>query len=77
MSNFEEAIDNKRLEKDLEISVEPIDTGVTNAIKRLGLRLDEDGFIRWKSNNPDHPRNWDIYRKAFDTALIFMLDLFT
>lgn len=65
------------LEKDVEIRVEPLETSDSETINGLGVWLDEDGFIRWKSNPLDHPRNWTFYRKTFDTILIFMLDLFT
>lgn len=61
----------------LESDVEQPDTTLSDIIKRLGLRLDDDGYIRWRPDSPDHPRNWSAYRKSFDTTLIFTLDLFT
>lgn len=47
------------------------------AMDRLGLRLADDGFVKWKADASTHPRNWSVGRKTFDTGLIFVFDLFT
>jgi hypothetical protein len=49
----------------------------TEVLDELGLRLVEDGFVKWKTDSSAHPRNWSTSRKIFDTMLIFLLDLFT
>ncbi|KAE8378046.1 major facilitator superfamily domain-containing protein [Aspergillus bertholletiae] len=39
------------------------------------LELTPDGrYIRWHRGNPNHPRNWTVARKCFDTGLICLLD---
>lgn len=50
---------------------------ILSDIDELGLRLVEDGFVRWKPDATGHPRNWGLWRKAFDSGVILMLDLFT
>ncbi|KAG4430937.1 hypothetical protein IFR05_013575 [Cadophora sp. M221] len=49
----------------------------TSARNQLGLRLVEDGFVRWKPDATAHPRNWGLWRKSFDSGVVLMLDLFT
>lgn len=44
---------------------------------KYGLRMTENGAIKWKNGNINHPRNWPWHRKAYDTAVIIFLDLFT
>jgi hypothetical protein len=48
-----------------------------DVIEALGLQLHDNGFIKWKTDSPDHPRNWSVLRKTFDTGLIFFFDFFT
>ncbi|CZR53513.1 related to MFS multidrug transporter [Phialocephala subalpina] len=43
----------------------------------LGLRLIEDGYVKWREDATFHPRNWSTARKAFDVSLVLLLDLFT
>jgi hypothetical protein len=50
---------------------------VAKVLEELGLRLVEDGFVKWRTDASAHPRNWSASRKAFDTGLVLMLDLFT
>lgn len=47
------------------------------ALQQLGLVLEEEGYVKWRPDCAGHPRNWSIPRKAFDTSLILLLDLFT
>ncbi|ORY68509.1 major facilitator superfamily transporter [Pseudomassariella vexata] len=42
----------------------------------IGLERDADGFIRWRSDSPDHPRNWSTNRKIFDTVIIIFLEFY-
>ena len=42
-----------------------------------GLELSDDGHIRWEKNNPDHPRNWPMWRKIYNTSVILFLELIT
>ncbi|KAL8997000.1 MAG: hypothetical protein Q9188_006435 [Gyalolechia gomerana] len=44
---------------------------------KYGLRMTENGAIKWRNGNINHPRNWPWQRKAYDTAVIIFLDLFT
>lgn len=45
--------------------------------EELGLRVVEDGYVKWREDAPMHPRNWSAPRKAFDISLVLLLDLFT
>ncbi|RDL32997.1 uncharacterized protein BP5553_08436 [Venustampulla echinocandica] len=56
---------------------EPQDESCRATMEELGLRLEEDGYVKWRSDAPAHPRNWGAKRKMFDTMLILILDLFT
>ncbi|KAJ5692855.1 hypothetical protein N7462_002278 [Penicillium macrosclerotiorum] len=33
-------------------------------------------FVRWRCDNPRHPRNWSVFRKTYDVGVICALDLF-
>ncbi|KAK5660518.1 hypothetical protein OQA88_13067 [Cercophora sp. LCS_1] len=43
---------------------------------KLGLQRTSDGLISWRSDSEDHPRNWSILRKSFDTSVIIFLEFF-
>ena len=65
--------------KEIEISIEPSSSSAeyVEVLEQLGLKLGDDGYVKWKGDCTAHPRNWRASRKAFDTGLILMLDLFT
>lgn len=42
-----------------------------------GLVRDEHGFIGWRKDSKEHPRNWPAQRKIFDTTIIILLELYT
>jgi hypothetical protein len=50
---------------------------VAKVLEELGLKLVEDGYVKWRPDASAHPRNWTSSRKAFDTGLVLLLDLFT
>jgi hypothetical protein len=52
-------------------------TEVASVLEELGLRLVDDGYVKWRPDASAHPRNWTSARKAFDTGLVLLLDLFT
>ena len=48
------------------------------ALTEKELELTPDGrYIRWASSNPRHPRNWHPLRKAYDIAIIILLEFYT
>ncbi|KAL4779566.1 major facilitator superfamily domain-containing protein [Aspergillus varians] len=48
------------------------------ALEDQGLELTPDGrYVRWASNNVNHPRNWHPVRKAYDIGLIILLEFYT
>lgn len=49
----------------------------SDRLKDHGLVLSDDGYIRWESQNPDHPRNWKLGRKVYDTGVILFLEFIT
>ena len=67
------------LSKEIEISIEspPSSGEYADVLEQLGLKVEEDEFVRWRTDCVAHPRNWGVSRKSFDTGLILMLDLFT
>ena len=42
-----------------------------------GLEEVQDYFVDWCHNNPEHPRNWQMGRKLFDTSVMMFLEFFT
>ncbi|KAJ5760912.1 hypothetical protein N7520_008068 [Penicillium odoratum] len=43
-----------------------------------GLEFTPDGqLIRWSASNKNHPRNWTLSRKIYDSHMVISLDLFT
>ncbi|RYP71168.1 hypothetical protein DL771_004968 [Monosporascus sp. 5C6A] len=48
-----------------------------NHLQDCGLVLNEDGFVRWRNDNPKHPRNWSSSLKAYGTIIILLLEFIT
>ena len=46
-------------------------------IQEKGLVQNQDEYIQWYPRNPKHPRNWTAKRKAFNTAVILLLEFIT
>lgn len=46
-------------------------------LHELGLILNGDGFVRWRNDNPKHPRNWSKFTKAYGTIVILLLEFVT
>lgn len=42
-----------------------------------GLERRNDDLIYWRADCKDHPRNWTGRRKAFDTTVIILFELYT
>jgi hypothetical protein len=59
---------------DLALSASP---SLDEKIKNHGLRISKGDQLCWPQNDPDHPRNWPLWRKVFDTAVIISLEFFT
>ncbi|EXF81699.1 major facilitator superfamily transporter [Colletotrichum fioriniae PJ7] len=61
--------------------VEDAETGTytdENAVlARYGLERRADGFVNWQRDCATHPRNWTTRRKAFDTTVIILFELYT
>jgi hypothetical protein len=53
------------------------DGALIEEIKRHGLVVTENGYIRWDSKNPKHPRNWKSGRKLYNTLVILCLEFVT
>ena len=47
------------------------------ALYNAGLEIDSDRNVRWRHNNPEHPRNWPITRKLYDLSIVILLEFFT
>ncbi|KXH45259.1 major facilitator superfamily transporter [Colletotrichum simmondsii] len=46
-------------------------------LARYGLERRADGFVNWQRDCATHPRNWTTRRKAFDTTVIILFELYT
>lgn len=60
----------------LELKAAQVDKSA-QVFKQLGLRIVENGYVKWRDDALMHPRNWSVSRKAFDITLVLLLDLFT
>lgn len=50
---------------------------LARSIQEKGLVLNQDGYMQWHPRNPKHPRNWTDKRKAYNTAVILLLEFIT
>ncbi|KAL3459346.1 major facilitator superfamily domain-containing protein [Aspergillus heterothallicus] len=47
-------------------------------LARHGLEVEPStGYIRWRKDSKDHPRNWSALRKTYDTSLVMFLEFYT
>ncbi|KAJ5793030.1 MFS multidrug transporter [Penicillium pulvis] len=60
------------------ISPIPGHRDLQSVLNEYGLEFTPDGqLIRWSASNKNHPRNWTLGRKIYDSHMIIFLDLFT
>lgn len=63
--------------KDLkQISVNEMQNDI-EVLASYGLLRDANGFIGWRKDSNEHPRNWSARRKLYDTTIIILLELYT
>jgi hypothetical protein len=46
-------------------------------LSRHGLELSATDHVQWKSDCIDHPRNWSLWRKIYDTSIVMLLEFYT
>ncbi|KAK3723561.1 hypothetical protein LTR37_001813 [Vermiconidia calcicola] len=49
---------------------------VSDALEAKGLRVDNEGVVRWAPDSITHPRQWPLRRKVYDSAIIWFLEFF-
>ncbi|KAF7591883.1 hypothetical protein BBP40_000928 [Aspergillus hancockii] len=54
-----------------------IEAGLDEKLALNGLEMSDNGFVRWRRDSRDHPRNWPAWRKAYDTTVIMFLEFYT
>jgi len=47
-----------------------INQDVQEQLNRSGLYAGPDGQVKWHDDAPEHPKNWPVRRKLFDTGVI-------
>jgi len=45
-------------------------------LDKVGLHMGEDDKVEWNDDNKDHPRNWGIFAKSYNNAVIWWLEFF-
>jgi hypothetical protein len=50
---------------------------VDDAIDGTGLRRTPSNRIEWRKDHDQYPRNWPVYRKSYDTAIILFFEFYT
>lgn len=63
---------------DQSCKMEVEDAALTLQARQLSedLEVHPDGLVHWTRLARSHPQNWNISRKAFDTAVIILLETF-
>ncbi|KAJ6158003.1 hypothetical protein N7485_010829 [Penicillium canescens] len=46
-------------------------------LERHGLELSSTGYVQWRRDCKDHPRNWTVWRKLYDTTTAMFFELYT
>jgi MFS family permease len=46
------------------------------ALRNRGFKTNKYGVVSWLENSPFHPRHWKLRRKAYDSAIICLLEFF-
>lgn len=46
-------------------------------LSRQGLELSVTGHVKWRKDCKDHPRNWPLWRKTYDTSIVMFLEFYT
>lgn len=65
-------------EKVLGYVEEPDSLQLHLLLAQNGLKMASDELhVQWAMGNRRHPRNWSIFRKAYDISLVVFLELFT
>lgn len=61
------------------VAVETVDNDDVSSeqLLRLGLEVSTNGYIQWRQDCKDHPRNWKPLRKFYDTSLVMFLEFYT
>ena len=49
---------------------------VRNALRALELSVDDHGVVRCASTSRSQPRQWPLFRKVYDTGVIYSLEFF-
>ncbi|KAK2616601.1 hypothetical protein QQS21_000424 [Conoideocrella luteorostrata] len=61
-----------------ELSASFDDGALQFLLDEQGLEYTTDGkYIRWSISNKNHPRNWPMTRKVYDSSVVIFLDFFT
>ena len=42
-----------------------------------GVEKRDDGSLNWIEGSKQHPRNWSLGRKLYDTSLLIFVEFFT
>lgn len=50
---------------------------IDEQIRHHGLEYQQGNQLRWPKDDSEHPRNWFISTKAYNTVVIIALDFFT
>ena len=49
---------------------------LSEKLQAHGLELGQDDMIQWKHGSARHPRNWPVWKKAYNAAVAIFLDYF-
>lgn len=63
--------------KELVLSINSTTTVTQEQLDRYELELDSAGYIGWRKDSRDHPRNWSFWRKTYDISLVTVLEFYT
>ena len=48
---------------------------LTTELNSHGLQFGRDDFVEWKPDEKQHPRNWNLSKKAFNVGLVWCFEI--
>lgn len=63
--------------KEPVLSINAATTVTQEQLDRYGLEVDSAGYIGWRNDSRDHPRNWPMWRKIYEISLVIILEFYT
>lgn len=64
-------------EDDFQIQIPEQNAPTAEQFSRYRLELSATGHVQWRKDCKDHPRNWSVWRKTYDTSIVMFVEFYT